>query len=81
MCQKTKEYKLTNEQESKTIWPHRLLIKNRMHLVSFKRFEFVEEKTCLLLTIKENTKHLCTYSFCNFKNMLRTFLGFRVGKF
>ena len=33
---------------------HSLLIKNRIHLVSFKRFEFVEEKTCLLLNIKHS---------------------------
>ena len=28
----------------------------------------------------KDRKHLPVYSFCNFKNMLRTFLGFRVGK-
>ena len=49
MCQKTKEYKLTNKKESKTI-------------SNIQRHETP------------------VYSFCNFKNMLRTFLGFTVGK-
>ena len=40
--------------------------KNRIHLVSFKKFEFVEEKTC-------QRQETPVYSFCNFKNM-------RVGK-
>ena len=54
-----KRGKLTNEQERKTIWP----LKNLIHLVSFKRFEFVEEKNLSVInyqTFKE-TKHLCTH--------------------